>query len=325
MKKFTLLAVAPLFAYSLGVYTHSSGNYYEDLWSLRISDGLLQTKLVDYSTHSNNAVSRPRFSPNYSKVCFIHYPGTGFGATQLCVVNANGTGLIVLDTNGTIKDGIQWHPNGQQILYQLGNSTYRIDANGSNKTFITNIFVVTYGFGYNYDGSLIGYSAGGGLYVSNPDGSNLVNITGPDAYSQSGDYGVLWSRNSNVIFYGNGGSTIQRKINSDGTGDTQIGTRTGFFGRYSISSDNTKIFYTDRYVSAWELWQMPVSGSGASAVVPTRHPWRNTNFPHSIAGNRLFIIDNTNLELISILEDGSDYRLDVPALLGPPISTNVSF
>ena len=323
--KFSIVDIAtPLFAYALGVYTYSSGAYYEDLWSLKISDGGTQTKLVDYSALSNNEVASPRFSPDYSQVCFINFLVSG--TEDLCVVNADGTGLTVLDTQAIINDAPQWHPGGQQVYYRIANSVYRIDVTGANKTLIISVGAGSRGWGFNHDASLMAYiNAAGSLVVANSDGSSPTTIVASGATSGSYDDSVVWSRTSNVLFYRNG--TDWRKINSDGTGDTTIdATRQGYIGRYAMSSTNTIIFYVDTTVFAsWELWQMPVSGSGATAVSPTRNPFRNVNYPVSVAENRIFVMDNTTNNIWSVLEDGSDYRIDVLALIGPPVEEYPAF
>ncbi len=82
----------------------------------------------------------PDFSPDGTRIVFMcRVGGSDF---ELCVMNADGTGLIALTNNTTADLGPNWSPDGQQIVFQRGvgggrNQLFVINADGTGTTQIT--------------------------------------------------------------------------------------------------------------------------------------------------------------------------------------------
>jgi|GEM_PF-302282 len=71
----------------------------------------------------------PKFSPDGTKIAFVSQEG-GKGLVQLWLMNADGSGLRQLTTEG-VGDGFDWCPDGRQIVYVSYRFTDYTFANGT--------------------------------------------------------------------------------------------------------------------------------------------------------------------------------------------------
>lgn len=181
-----------------------------NLWLIR-PDGTDLRQLTDIPGISEY----PSWSPDSSQLAFHCTFGrrltNGTGDFEICVVNADGSGLIQLtDSEGESKLPA-WSPDGTRIAFQS-------NRNG----WPTLPDYVPPG----YDAEDFGEHE---IYVMNMDGSGQVNLTN---HPREDDSFPAWSRDGRLIFSRYGCLMV---MNSDGSDVTQIskggcaGEDSGFF------------------------------------------------------------------------------------------------
>jgi Tol biopolymer transport system component len=80
-------------------------------------------------------IKPPAWSPDGSKIAFI--AGEGGDRAVLYVVNRDGSGTTRLTQLGTVRTGVDWSPDGQQLAIGAGGSVYVVNADGSDLTELT--------------------------------------------------------------------------------------------------------------------------------------------------------------------------------------------
>jgi Tol biopolymer transport system component len=172
-----------------------------DLW-LMDADGSNPRPLV----HQDGIDEYPVWSPDGSRLAFGCTLGrtlpSQVGDFEVCVVNADGSGLRrVTDTAGISAAG-GWSPDGRRIVFASSRDQepdgvspcgdlFVIDADGSDLTRLTTGPARDCGPSFTPDGRHILFSSdrahpGGDtdLYAMNPDGSNVTRLTHADSEEQ---------------------------------------------------------------------------------------------------------------------------------------------
>lgn len=323
-----------IFPYAKDIFNSGTSDEYSQIWAVATAGG----GPYAVTTHTTNGTidTDPHVSPDGSMIVFLR--ATGFGSPKLWIVNSDGTGLTQIDSN-TGCNAPMWHPDGSKILYRRGNGFRTIEPSGANNTAIT-ITGPTGDVGlkhptYNRDGTLIAFhddfSAGGtpdALWVCNADGSSAAKLS--DATQGGlGGFGISWAHGTDTIAFVEriSGTNHVSTIEADGTGKTQI-TSTGISpgpSRFAWSPDDVDVF-TGRQVTPWSLYRVPASGSGESAVSPTLALFqvvgRGQGFVHT--NGRIYTIRRTTGDLVSILPDGSDLRVEDTPTNGPTFFDSLS-
>jgi dipeptidyl aminopeptidase/acylaminoacyl peptidase len=302
-------------------------NSYNQIWAVPSAGGAPMQ--VTSSTTDGTIDSDPDVSPDGSQVVFLR--ATGFGSPKLYIVNADGSGLTLLDNN-TGCAAPMWSPDGTKILYRRATGFRTVLPDGTGNTAIT-IIGPTGDAGiahptWNRDATKIAFHSAFSsaltpdeLWICDADGSNAAKIS--DATRGGlGGLGISWAHGADVIAFVERISSNNHVsiINADGTGKTQLTSAAISPGltKYAWSTDDSTIFAT-RQVTPWSLYQVPAAGGGESAVSPTlemlQTVGRGQPFVH---GNRIYTIRRTTADLVSVLFDGSDLRVeDTPDLVGP--------
>lgn len=256
-----------------------------------------------------------RVKNDYTKVAYVVQGPTTVG--DIYTVSANGGDEAVIYDGDTAGSGgayeVAWI--GEKILFgTLTPNIYRIDADGSNQVTLytdgssRNIANI----GVNYDDSMISFqtlnsSTVRGNWTMNSDGSGAVQVsTSPTQFSGLYDQrpAVQWAHSSNVVAYK--GNTIAaptvRKVNSDGTGDTLLGSMDpqGFNGDHWFADDSGVVYLAD---SLTDIRKFNADGSGNSLVyadsaASSSDMWRFLD--------RLYLDQGS--DIVSVLYDGTDWR-----------------
>jgi Tol biopolymer transport system component len=131
----------------------------------------------------------PEFSPDGKKIVFCHDSYTAFGAPNLFVVNADGTGLTQVTFDGA-EGAAHWSPDGTKLVFAhtLGNgktviTVMNADGTGTKTNLTFDIWGKFWPM-YTPDGKQIVYfSTTGGLisavWIMNANGSHKTQLTRP--------------------------------------------------------------------------------------------------------------------------------------------------
>ena len=177
------------------------------------------------------------WSPNGSRLAFVPFGSDCGGAPSqsvVCVMNADGTGLVGLPISATpAQNGLSWSPDGSKIAFFGAGGLYAVNVDGSGSILLTSsLGVGSPNFpAWSPDGSKIAFSCGvesgnSDICVVNADGTGLARLTTDPA----DDHRPRWSPDGSKIAFattrygldGNGNPTIA-VMNPDGTGVTPIG------------------------------------------------------------------------------------------------------
>ena len=102
--------------------------------------------------------------------------------TDLCIVNADGTGLVRLTNDAEIDDNPAWSPDGTTIAFTRYPAGRTDDASADlvlMKLATSQITTLTKGLeaAWSPDGSKLVFAGGDGLFVIGADGANRRRLT----------------------------------------------------------------------------------------------------------------------------------------------------
>ena len=170
---------------------------------------------------NSGADARPQWSPDGARIAFAR-------SGNIWVMNSNGSGPTQI-TSGGSDDRPRGSPNSLWLTFWSNrdgnNEVYKIAADGTSETRLTNDAATDYRCRFIGTGTQIGFLTnrnGGGLYdfyIMDADGSNLQQITsGGITY-----WGIRWSEEAGKFFYekATGGYDIYT-CNFNGSGETNI-------------------------------------------------------------------------------------------------------
>ena len=104
------------------------------------ADGSGQRKLVARTARQDVADSAPVWSPDGRKIAFVSdHDGTPFndGATEISIVNADGSGQRNLTRNPAHDSDPVWSPDGRKIAFVRNFEIYVMNADGTGQTNLT--------------------------------------------------------------------------------------------------------------------------------------------------------------------------------------------
>jgi Tol biopolymer transport system component len=168
------------------------------------ADGSGQKQLT--SEIKVNYEVKPIWSPDSQKIAFV-VNGEFIGQDQtseIYVINADGTNLRQLTNTGGVNLNPQWSPDGKQLAFygyavgafdDIGSTTslrtevFRINADGSDLTNLTNSGGLDYQPTWSPDGNWIAFASirkSPGIYIMRPDGSDIQMVTHEPPFSEGG-------------------------------------------------------------------------------------------------------------------------------------------
>ena len=208
----------------------------------------------------------PVFSPDGKKIVFTLGDIDVGAASPLWIVNADGTGLTQLTTDGANDYRPTWSPDGSQIAFTStrdGNAEiYVMNADGSGQTNITNNAATDHSPSWSPSGSTILFdsdrdsAAGTAIYSMTPAGGSVTPLVAgynPE-WSPSGTR-FLFLRGSQIWISESAGASSVRQVTADPF----------FHFTPGWSPDESKLVYATSTTSNEEIWTIN-SADGDSAT-----------------------------------------------------------
>lgn len=196
--------------------------------------------LVSMNADGSDRVTLPvagyqaAWSPDGNRIAFMPLASDCGGAppsTVVCVMNADGSGVVGLPITTTLfPGGLSWSPDGSKIAFEGAGGLYTVNVDGSGTAEVTSGILAS-SPAWSPDGSRIAFTcvvdAGNSdICVVNADGTGLVRLTS----DPGDDHHPSWKPDgSKIAFatgrygYDNDGNPTIAVMNPDGSGVTPIG------------------------------------------------------------------------------------------------------
>jgi uncharacterized repeat protein (TIGR01451 family) len=284
----------------------------------------------------------PAWSPDGSKLAYMTTTTDGMFFPQqhknIVVINADGTGKVVVATNAGPEARPTWSPSGDRIAFAADDgsiSVVRPDGTGPAR-LVNNVGPLD-SLDWSPDGSKFAFTKDGGLFVMDVDGSNRQQLTErPQNADGGGDFRAAWSPDgAKILFIRSTTDGVSSDnafaINPDGTGLTRL-LNVAQINDADWSPDGTKLVYQ----SGSDISVANLDGSGvllkvaADGVGPSWQPLANANptptptpaqtftisgrvtRPDGSAGSALLKLSGTRTATIGTNADGSYTFVNLP-------------
>ena len=226
--------------------------------------------------------------------------------SNICVMNANGTGIERFDAVGCCDAGPSWSPDGRRIALSTSRGSnagdiyrddiYLMNRNGSGIRRITSAEYSNGTPAWSPDGSKIAFHSWSGgqsdIYVMNADGSNPTRVTS----TLDNKYKPSWSPDGTQIAFASGRTYDRRAIfvvNLDGSGERMVHTSSGAQSP-AWSPDGERVaFASDVWedgVQNREIFVVNVDGTGLTRL--TNRPGWDSDPAWSPDGRRIVFTSN---------------------------------
>lgn len=207
---------------------------------------------------------------------------------DICVVNADGTGLQQLTDGPEWEEHPSWSPDGSHIVYNVGSNSYPRDnpsiwvmkADGSGKVRLT----AGYEPHWSPDGKHIvftRYFPGTGryddLFVMNADGSGLKLVTDRPL----GEARPSWLSDGRIVF--TNGADRACVVNLDGSGRGQLAKGKGV-GDIAGSPDGKLLAYASATAESVVVSRLSGRGTPVTLLKPIRDYFPDDSFSGEPAG-----------------------------------------
>ena len=212
------------------------------------ADGTGLTKIHDKIPGSS--IERfPVWSPDGTKIVFqSQVDSSNFVSYEFYVMDADGSNLHRISTNGTLDSRATWSPDCSHVAF-IGRDfgIYAVNPDGTGETRVVPSLGIAYGLDWSSDGTrFVFYKINFNVFVMDVDGSNQRQLTFTEhtADGDTHDTDPLWSFDGARITFtrstNNGVDTFA--INPDGTGFSRL-LNIDQIAHGQISPDGTKLLY----------------------------------------------------------------------------------
>lgn len=275
--------------------------------------------------------------------------GTAVADTiMVCNSDDSGTPVTVVTAEGNA--GTQscrfpcWHPDSTKLIYVTTGSVAgvryaeirQVNANGTGDTLLYSrktsdgllLVNIDYGVLYNHAGTQICWldqsqsvasNTNAGIWRMNADGSSptqLVNWSATGANSSDRQLG--WSHDDSMIAYTDttSGTVAQKVVDMSGTVTTMVSNNNVLRGQFDyqwLPDDSGIVVVNTIYGTEPRgvLYTLTVGGT-LTAISPERRVniVGGRGWAPVVFGERIYYTDMPNERVCSILQDGSDFRID---------------
>jgi uncharacterized repeat protein (TIGR01451 family) len=211
------------------------------------TDGTGRTKIHDKLADSNEHF--PVWSPDGTMIAFQRETtGSSFTFFEMYVMNADGSNVRRVSTNGEFNNRPTWSPDGSHIAF-IGRdfAVYAVGADGTGEARILPSLGIANGLDWSADGTRFTfYKDNAHVFVMDADGGNQRQLTftehTPDGDTRDTD--PLWSHDGSKIVFTRRTDNDKNVfvVNIDGTGLTRLLNMPGI-ERGQLSPDGTKLVY----------------------------------------------------------------------------------
>jgi TolB protein len=198
-------------------------------------------------------------------------------ATNIFVINPDGSGQTQLTTGNGIRNFPAWSPDGTQILYSSNqdgdDEIFVMNADGSNPVQLTTNTALDRFPVWSPDGTQIAFASrrdgNWEIYVMNADGTNPVNLTN----NATDDFNVSWSPDGSQIAFASlrdaaiSTDTEIYVMNADGTNVQRLTNSPSIDETPNWSPDGTQIAFTsDRSAGNIDIYVMNADGTNVQRL-----------------------------------------------------------
>jgi TolB protein len=240
----------------------------------------------------------------------------GINPSDICTMSRDGSHRINLTNTPSVNE---FFPdislsNPGKILYAsvasgiLTGKIFVMNADGSNKTPLTETILQPGGASWNSDGSKIVFDAridgDFDIYIMNADGTGRVKLTDNDV----ADAGPTFGPDGKIIFSSSrDGDTEIYMMNPDGSGQTRLTNSVGFDQNPDFGWRDNKIVFASDRSGVFELYTMNPDGSDQVALT-SGSTFRNSEPQYSPPALSIAFSTNRdgNYEIYIMKADGTD-------------------